>query len=232
MNKTELPTEELKKYGIINDDNSFSKKLTANDVQDFLNGGIIVADNEKKRITFQLTENNTKLNVNLFERDKTMKEVLENSKNNIEYAEIKNISSEDEKLNFEQKAFIYDEKTKQILELDMIKHIKEITEFVVEKNSDLESNRYKIELQKLQSFLQDKIDKFPEIAKEIAVDKNIVSNEINSINSISRPQKQREKENKNDVRLNVNDPDMYQDANQEREEELKLEENQNRRRGR
>lgn len=232
MNKTILPTDELKKYGIINDDNSFSKKLSANDVQGFLNGGTIVADNERKRITFQLSENNTKLNVNLFERDKSMKDVLENSKNNIEYAEITNISTNDEKFNFEQKAFIYDEKSNQILELDLIKDIKEITEIVIAKNSDLETNRYKIELQKLQSFLQDKIDKFPEIAKEITVDMNIVSNEINNVNSISRPEKQEQKEGNNKINLNVNDPDLYQDANAEREEELQQEENQTRRRGR
>ena len=232
MNKTILPTDELKKYGIINDDNSFSKKLSANDVQGFLNGGTIVADNETKRITFQLSENNTKLNVNLFERDKSMKDVLENSKNNIEYAEIKNISTNDNKFNFEQKAFIYVEKSNQILELDLIKDIKEITEIVIAKNSDLETNRYKIELQKLQSFLQDKIDKFPEIAKDITVDMNIVSNEINNVNSISRPEKQEQKEGNNKINLNVNDPDLYQDANAEREEELQQEENQTRRRGR
>lgn len=232
MNKTILPTDELKKYGIINDDNSFSKKLSANDVQGFLNGGTIVADNETKRITFQLSENNTKLNVNLFERDKSMKDVLQNSKNNIEYAEIKNISTDDEKFNFEQKAFIYDEKSNQTLELDLIKDIKEITEIVIAKNSDLETNKYKIELQKLQSFLQDKIDKFPEIAKDITVDMNIVSNEINNVNSISRPQKQEQKEGNSKINLNVNDPDLYQDANAEREEELQQEENQTRRRGR
>ncbi|WP_395091948.1 hypothetical protein ACF3NR_11445 [Vaginella massiliensis] len=197
-----------------------------------MNGGTIVADNETKRITFQLSENNTKLNINLFERDKSMKDVLENSKNNIEYAEIKNISTNDNKLNFEQKAFIYDEKSNQTLELDLVKDIKEITEIVIAKNSDLETNKYKIELQKLQSFLQDNIDKFPEIAKEITVDMNIVSNEINNVNSISRPQKQEQKEGNSKINLNVNDPDLYQDANAEREEELQQEENQTRRRGR
>ncbi|OFM84783.1 MULTISPECIES: hypothetical protein [Weeksella] len=61
---------------------------------------------------------------------------------------------------------------------------------------------------------------------------NIVSNEINSINSISNPKKQQQKQNKSDINLNVNDPDMYQDARLKREEEMKEEENQTRRRGR
>lgn len=61
---------------------------------------------------------------------------------------------------------------------------------------------------------------------------NIVSNEINSINSISNPKKQQQKQNKSDFNLNVNDPDMYQDARLKREEEMKEEENQTRRRGR
>ncbi|WP_317127039.1 hypothetical protein [Chryseobacterium carnipullorum] len=63
MNNITLPTDELKKYGIINEDNSFSKKLNIEDVQKFLQGYTIVADHDKNRATFQLTDNNTKLKV-------------------------------------------------------------------------------------------------------------------------------------------------------------------------
>ena len=51
---TTLPTDDLKKYGIIDTDNSFSKKLSAEDIQNFYRGATIVADNDKSRITFQL----------------------------------------------------------------------------------------------------------------------------------------------------------------------------------
>ena len=87
MNTNTLPTDELMKYGIINEDLSFSKKLNADDIQKFLRGYTIVADNDKSRATFQLTENNTKLKVIFLERDKSLSEILEKSKNEIQYSE-------------------------------------------------------------------------------------------------------------------------------------------------
>jgi hypothetical protein len=56
MQTEHLPTEDLKKFGIINEDLSFSKNLKADDIQKFLQGYTIVADNDKNRATFQLTE--------------------------------------------------------------------------------------------------------------------------------------------------------------------------------
>ena len=55
MQTEHLPTEDLKKFGIINEDLSFSKNLKADDIQKFLQGYTIVADNGKNRATFQLT---------------------------------------------------------------------------------------------------------------------------------------------------------------------------------
>ena len=49
MQTNNLPTDELKKYGIVEPDNSFSKKLSAGNIQKFLKGYTIVADNEKNR---------------------------------------------------------------------------------------------------------------------------------------------------------------------------------------
>lgn len=86
MNNNNLPTEDLKKFGIINEYLSFSKKLNADDIQKFLQGYTIVADNDKNRATFQLTENNTKLKVIFLERDKNLSEILSNSKNEIQYS--------------------------------------------------------------------------------------------------------------------------------------------------
>ena len=61
MQNHNLPTEDLKTFGIINDDLTFSKKLSSDDIQKFLNGYTIVADNDQNRATFQLSDNNTKL---------------------------------------------------------------------------------------------------------------------------------------------------------------------------
>ncbi len=229
MNNNNLPTEDLKKFGIINEDLSFSKKLNADDIQKFLQGYTIVADNDKNRATFQLTENNTKLKVIFLERDKNLSEILKNSKNEVQYStnfskyginEEKNAAQ----LNWTKAAFIFDEKKQKIIEYDMIKDAPIITQLIAEREKPEEVNRYKIELKKLQSFLQDKIDQYPEIAKEITENLNIVSKELNNVNSISPDEKQISKGGNSDIQLNLNDRDLYEDVNRMREEQEEAEE--------
>lgn len=220
MQTEHLPTEDLKKFGIINEDLSFSKNLKADDIQKFLQGYTIVADNGKNRATFQLTENNTKLKVIFLERDKSISEIIENSKERIEYSNIKNLSeSRESKLSLEKKAFIYDKENNIVAEFDLIRNARELTAIIADKKDVVEINRYKTELQKLKNFLMDKIDQYPEIAKEIEKDINIVSREINTVNSISRDEKQISKRKNSEVQLNVNDKDLYEDANRNREEQ-------------
>ncbi|MDV2442590.1 hypothetical protein CMV00_02095 [Elizabethkingia anophelis] len=221
---TTLPTDDLKKYGIIDTDNSFSKKLSAEDIQNFLQGATIIADNDKNRITFQLTDHNSKLKVNVFERDKNISELLLSSKNEIQYTDtFSKYNINDEKnaaqLNWTKAIFIFDDKNKAIIEYDMIKNASLITKLIAEKNEPKETHRYKYELLKLKEFLQEKIDKYPEIAKDITNDLNIVTNEINAVNSISPDEKQARKDEKRDIQLGVNDPDMFEDVNRHRQEE-------------
>ena len=230
MQNENLPTEELKKFGIINEDLSFSKKLNADDIQKFLQGYTIVADNDKNRATFQLTENNTQLKVIFLERDKSLSEILEKSKEKIQYSETRaqyNVQDNQHsaQLGFSKQAFVFDKKTSTIKELDFIKNAPELTKLVTERKNPEEVSLYKLELEKLKSFLQNKIDLYPEIAKKITNDLNIVSREIDSVNSITRDEKQIAKENNSDVQLNVNDRDLYEDANRNREvQEEQLEE--------
>lgn len=231
MQTNNLPTNELKKYGILEPDNSFSKKLSAEDIQKFLQGYTVVADNKTNRATFQLVENNSRLNVVFLERDKNISNILAESRERIEYSEIKDLSKGENQINFEKKAFVYDKETQNVVEFDLVKNALELTAIIADKKDSIETNRYKVELQKLKSFLQDKIDQFPEIAKEIANDLNIVSVEINTINSISQNKSNSSKQGQSEVQLNVNDPDLFQDANRKRDEELDLEENREKSRG-
>ncbi|WP_027384927.1 hypothetical protein [Epilithonimonas caeni] len=229
MNTTTLPTDDLKKYGIIESDNSFSKKLSADDIQKFLQGFTIVADNDKSRITFQLTDNNSRLNVNLYERDKKLDEIIEKSKDKIQYTDTFSKYNVNDKKTAAQLAwtktvFVFDEKINKVVELDMIKNAPELTQMVAERKNADEIDTYKLELQKLKNFLYDKIDQYPEIAKEISNDMNIVSREIDSVNNISPDEKQISKAGDSDIQLNVNDRDMYEDANRHREEEQQEEE--------
>lgn len=227
MNTEQLPTEELKKFGIINEDLSFSKKLNENDIQKFLQGYTIVADNDKNRATFQLTDNNTQLKVIFLERNQNISELLKNSKEQIQYTELQFAEFDgkdergigDEKPNFfyEKKALVYDQESRKVVEFDLIKNATELTAIIADKKDIAETNRYKSELLKLKSFLQDKIDQFPEIAKEISTDLNIISREINTVDGIS--ENLSKKQQKTDINLEVNDPDLYQDANRMRDEQ-------------
>ena len=233
MNTSTLPTDELKKFGIINEDLSFSKKLNADDIQKFLQGYTIVADNDKNRATFQLTENNTQLKVIFLERDKSLSEILEKSKEKIQYSETRaqyNVQDNQHsaQLGFSKQAFVFDKETNTVKELDFIKNAPELTKLVTERKNPEEISLYKLELEKLKSFLQNKIDLYPEIAKKITNDLNIVSREIDSVNSIAPDEKQIAKENNSDVQLNVNDRDMYEDANRKREEQEEQEETSHR----
>ncbi|NMR35311.1 hypothetical protein HIO71_14080 [Chryseobacterium aquaticum] len=229
MQNHNLPTDELKNFGIINDDLTFSKKLSEDDIQKFLQGYTIVADNDKNRATFQLTEDNTKLKVIFLERDKSLAKLLENSKEKVQYTNIKELSNINP--SFEKKAFIYDSETGKTAEFDFIKNATELTAIIADKKDPQELTHYKTELLKLKNYLQDKIDQYPEIAKEIKNDMNIVSREINSVNTISKNQKSISKNDNSNIQLNVNDRDMYEDANRNREEQEEQSEEQDKRRG-
>ncbi len=218
MNTNILPTDELKKYGIINEDNTFSTKINSEDIQKFLQGYTIVADHDKNRATFQLTDSNTKLKVIFLERDKSISEILKNSTNGIQYSQIKNLSKSASELNFEQKAFVFDKEANKVVEFDLIKNCRELTAIIADKRDAGELDRYKTELLRLKSFLQDKIEQFPEMTNEIANDMNIVSKEIATVDGICEKPNHSERQVHPDIQLNVNDPDMYQDASRVRDE--------------
>ncbi|MCW3170294.1 hypothetical protein OMO38_17330 [Chryseobacterium sp. 09-1422] len=217
MQNHNLPTDELKNFGIINDDLTFSKKLSPDDIEKFLRGYTIVADNDKNRATFQLTENSTKLKVIFLERGMSLSKILASSKEKVQYTDIKKLSSHNPLI--EKKAFIFDMETGKVVEFDFITNAKELTAIIADKKEPEELNRYKNELQKLKVFLQDKAKKFPEIAKEISKNLNIVSREIDSVNTIAADQKHISKVGNSEIQLNVNDHGMYEDANRSREEQ-------------
>lgn len=229
MKNSNLPTNELKKYGIIGEDHTFSKKLSAEDIQKFLQGYTIVADNDTKRATFQLTDHNTRLKVIFLERDKSISEILTHSKDRIEYSDIKEFSNTlpSELPALEKKAFIFDQETGKVAEFDFLRHTTELTTIIADLRDATETWRYKNELLKLKAFIQDKLEAElpPEIAKEITTDLNIISKEIDTVDGIlARQHDDSQKQEKSDIRLNVNDPDLYQDANRMREEEQEQEE--------
>ena len=223
-----LPTSELKEYGIMTDDNTFSKKLSEKDIENFLKGHAMIADNGKDRLIFLLTDNNKRLNVNIYQRDRTIDELVKQSQKEIVYSELTELTN-NKALDIEKKAFIYDQKTKQVTELDLLKDTEKIAAIVAEKKDIQESNRFKNELLKLKGYLQDKIDKFPEIGKEITNNLNIVSKTISTVDDATPNESQSQKQQQTKLRLDVNDDDLYQDANRHREEKAQEQEQEQQR---
>lgn len=217
MENHNLPTEDLKTYGIINENLTFSTKLSPDDVQKFLRGYTIVADNERNRATFQLTDNNSQLKVIFLERDKKLSEILEQSQEKVQYSDITDLSKSQDQWNVEKKAFIFDKGNGKTVEFDFIKHATELTAIIADQKDLEEIKHYKTELHKLKNYLYDKIDQYPEIAKAISNDMNIVSRELNAVNSISDEHIAKSGDLK--TQLNVNDTDQYEDTNQMREHE-------------
>ena len=223
-----LPTSELKEYGIMTDDNTFSKKLSEKDIENFLKGHAMIADNGKDRLIFLLTDNNKRLNVNIYQRDRTIDELVKQSQKEIVYSELTELT-DSKALDIEKKAFIYDQKTKRVTELDLLKDTEKIAAIVAEKKDIQESNRFKNELLKLKGYLQDKIDKFPEIGKEITNNLNIVSKTISTVDDATPNESQSQKQQQTKLRLDVNDDDLYQDANRHREEKAQEQEQEQQR---
>lgn len=218
MDTTHLPIDDLKKYGIIDQELAFSKKLNEEDIQKFLKGFIMVAENDKHRITFQLQDKNTKLDVHLFEREENLSKLLEDSKKEIQYSTEREFDENQKELQYHRKVMVFNDKENRTEEYDLLKNALRLTNIILNRNNDSEKNRYRNELLNLKGFLQDQMDKFPEKSKEISRDINIVSGEIDTVNSISPDEAQLKKNEKGNIQLNVNDRDLYEDANRIRDE--------------
>ena len=106
MDTTHLPIDDLKKYGIIDQELAFSKKLNEEDIQKFLKGFIMVAENDKHRITFQLQDKNTKLDVHLFEREENLSKLLEDSKKEIQYSTEREFDENQQELQYHRKVMV------------------------------------------------------------------------------------------------------------------------------
>lgn len=230
MDTTTLPTNDLKKYGIIEADNSFSKKINAEDLIGFMQGKLLVADNDRDRISFQLTENNSRLEVKIYQMDKSLDTIKQQAIEKVQFVTVQKINPENPELNLNRKAFVFDSNRKEISEYDILQNAPQLTKAILEQENPSETNRYKDELLKMREYLQEKIDRYPEIAKEITNNLNIISKEIDTVNSITVDTEQTSRQQQSTVKLDVNDEDLYQGANEEREEQ-ELHEQQEKRRG-
>ncbi|WP_227413189.1 hypothetical protein [Chryseobacterium culicis] len=171
----------------------------------------------RDRATFQLTDNNTQLKVIFLERDKNLTEILEQSKEKFQYTDIKDLSKSKQDWGIEKKAFIFDKENGKVVEFDFIKNATELTAIIADQKNLQELNRYKAELQKLKNYIYDKIDQYPEIAKEISNDITIVSRELDAVARISI-EDERFRNGDSHILFDVIDSDLYDQASRMSEE--------------
>ena len=86
MINNNLPTEDLKKYGIINEDNSVHSKISETDFKKFIQEGhLLIVQDEDKKVSFKLADN--KLDIKHYVLDNSIEDILEKAKENpIQYA--------------------------------------------------------------------------------------------------------------------------------------------------
>jgi len=68
-NSINLPYADLKKFGIMTNENLFTPRLSKQEVDNFLKGSTLVAEDEANRLTFKLTKDTSKLEVNVYNKD-------------------------------------------------------------------------------------------------------------------------------------------------------------------
>ncbi|HXK00234.1 MAG TPA: hypothetical protein VNJ50_15375, partial [Gelidibacter sp.] len=198
------------------------------DLSSFLRGNVLVIQNNKSELSLQLKQNMTKLEASFKQRDKDINQLIDKSKNSIVYSKSTDFNlNEDNKISFSKSVFIYDKTEDKIVELDIIKNTKEISEYIREQKDEEVQKKYTQELKSMMSFLQSKIEKFPEISKDIQKSLNIIKLEANLFNVNTQTPESNKKGQKTKIDLDVNDYDRYEDANRAREESEKQEEQEN-----
>lgn len=223
-----LPVDDLKMYGILKQDNNFTKKISPKDLSSFLRGNVLVIQNKKSELSLQLKQNMTKLEASFKQRDRAINQLIDKAKNSIVYSKSTDFNlNEDNKISFSKSVFIYDKTEDKIVELDIIKNTKEISEYIREQKDEEVQKKYTQELKSMMSFLQSKIEKFPEISKDIQKSLNIIKLEANLFNVNTQTPESNKKGQKTKIDLDVNDYDRYEDANRAREESEKQEEQEN-----
>ncbi len=223
-----LPIDDLKMYGILKEDNNFIKKINPKDLSSFLRGNILIIQNKKSELSLQLKQNMTKLEVCFKQRDEDISQLIDKSKNSIVYSKATDFNlNEDNKISFSKSVFIHDKTDDKIVELDIVQNSKEISDYIREQKDEEVQKKYTQELKSMMSFLQSKIEKYPEISKDIQKSLNIIKLEANSFNVNARTPESNKKGQKTKIDLDVNDYDRYEDANRAREESQQQEEQEN-----
>ncbi len=223
MENSQLPIKDLKFYGIMEEDGTFTRKLSEKEQQRFLSGAMLIADSEDGTVTFKLSADHSRLNVQAFKREINLRKLLEESKKHIVYNSLILVAQdahaqerEKEPLEYERNAIVYDPEKDEAKEYNLLKHTKELTEVVLKTNNNDEKDKYQQELVKLRDYLLRKMDQYPEIAKDIAQDMNVVSGQLNIVQTSFSPG-YNPKTKVTRPRLDVNDRDTYEDANSNRE---------------
>lgn len=215
MQTQESKKKALHQFGVTDENGNFKNNKNE---EKFFNGQPLVAFERNKRLEISQLPNGDLFAIGE-EFDKNIENLLRDARlkpDLIQYSQSTTlISTHDIKSRYSAKAFIYDKEKDTIKEYDVIHNHKELSEEIDKKeNPGYEKNRLMDALETLKGMLQFKMHQYPEIAKVIQRDINIVSEVMDT----TTPVVQQDKQTDTEVRLDVNDRDLFEDANYNRED--------------
>lgn len=204
--------EILKNFGLTDDNGVFRNEQNA---KNFEKGEPLIAVIGRYRHEVS-KQPDGKLFVASEELDQNLRGIFEEAQRKpelIQYVQSSVILSTEDANKFSVKAFMMGE-NKTIKEFDLLKHHRELLAEIDKKAEPaFERNKMYNALETLKGMLQFKMMEYPMLAKQLSDNINIVS----EVMDITSPIVTQGASMESEVRLDVNDPDLYQDANEAKE---------------
>lgn len=205
-------------YGIMKNENEFNDKIKAMnyDVNDFLQNGktlLILENDEEEQNSYQFKIEDNKLLVQQYAIkseanqlsdfiNKTKTEVGED----LLFLDLVKRNNKEE-VDLEKKVFL--KTANGVREYDLLQDANEL-KGLIENDYPAFNNKFKVEIEQMQSFLQDKIEHYPELAKDITENMNVLSNIASSISMSATDDTMKSKQNKTIISDDINDYDTYE----------------------
>ncbi len=190
MNLSPTTQKTLLELGLLNQDKSFSSRLSASEVYGFLSGQKLSATNGKSRLELQLDPRGSTLQIKQYSLDKDFSLLKERAQTGaLQTLRVQEIgpsylkaATENKSLYYPRKFFIEEPKSKELLEIDPLEHRALLKEILLRRKDEGLEKKYRAELFKLRKFLLESLKTHPEKAKEIggylsSVGKEIQKNE-------------------------------------------------------
>ncbi|MHA6697243.1 hypothetical protein [Chryseobacterium sp. A321] len=181
MNLTTQTEATLMEYGLLNPDRSFCSKLSSLEIEQFLKGEPLCATSGRERLTFLLDPYSRNVTVRESTLEKSLSYVQESSSTEFLQLVKETATSYGESSRYEKKAYLKDEASGELMELDLVKHLSRIGKEVLEKGDVKSQSRYRTELFRIKNYYLKQMKKYPHSAKDFKAQLGLVSKELSKV---------------------------------------------------